>query len=495
MDYDVIVIGSGAGGAMAAWSLAKSGRKVLLLERGKDEISPEQGQDESFMLSQMNGYDPELYQVNQRHMRVFTAGLPGGGTSLYGAVLMRPAAVDFEPGKFYQNYLPPALWQWPIDYQTLLPFYSQAEQLMQVSIRSKEEFSLVDPPLEARLQTLPLSPINQRLEKAILDYGFKPFHLPMAIDFTTCLNCPTCPGYLCPNQSRSSTRNRLLIPPQIPANLAIRFAAKVKRLHSSGSKISGVELDDANQTILKAEVIVLAAGAIQSPGIILRSNLRDDSNQTGKNFMYHAGALVTGLYREDTGSADIFTKQLGFNDLYLGCPEFPHKMGYAQEIPIPGPITIQEHLPVLLPGSFARLIYRKSLTLAGVIEDLPLETNQVQSGPDGTISIAHQFHPYDIFRALYFKKQLAGILKKAGAKITAGSTSEKEVRHTAHQVGTLRFGHDPAHSVLNANCRMHNYDNLYIADGSFMPTSLGAPPALTIMANALRVADIIQKEH
>lgn len=495
MDYDIIVIGSGAGGGMAAWSLANAGRKVLLLERGQTGISPQQGQDEDFMLRRMNGYDPESYRVNGRARRMFSAGLPGGGSSLYGAVLMRPAAADFEPGLFYRNYLPPELHQWPIDYQSLLPYYRQAEQLMQITIRSTDEFTVVDPPQDALNQVFPLSPINQRLERAITEHGFHPFHLPMAIDFSVCRNCPTCPGYLCPNHARSSTWNRLLSPPNRPATLEIRETAKVNRLHSSGTQISAVELDDAEHTIISAGIIVLAAGAIQSPAILLRSGLRDDSGQTGRNFMYHAGALVSGLFLEDTGTADIFTKQLGFNDLYFGSADFPHKMGYAQEIPIPGPLSIRDHLPLPIPESLARWIYRKSLTLAGVIEDLPLGSNRVSLGADGKISIGHHFHPYDIFRAGHFKKHLAGILRKTGARITVGGTSEKEERHTAHQVGTLRFGLNPAHSVLNADCRMHFYENLYVADGSFMPTSLGAPPALTIMANALRVAEIIQKEH
>ena len=496
MEYDVIIVGSGAGGGTLAYALASAGKKTLLLERGGRFTDSSAFQDERRMLLDMEPYDDRFIRVNRRSARLFIGGIVGGGTSLYGAVLMRAAREDFTPGKYYEKHLPSEIWDWPITYEELEPYYTKAESLMGVGMADPEEMTLVDPPANPSRNQAPLHPSNRKLKDAILRQGFHPYSLPLGIDFSKCLLCPTCPGYFCPNDARASTWNRLLNRDSgsEPFELTVKTGADVDSLRLGKGRAKAVVLKGQEDRPITGNIIVLSAGALGSPVILMRSGYEDPSGQLGHNFMYHAGALVSGLFTRDTGTADTFVKQLGFNDLYFGTEAFKHKLGYAQAIPIPGPLTLKANVPFFVSERLCRIIHRKSLTLAGVVEDLPLHENRVSLNKKGGIELYHGFHPYDVFRARYFKKTLRKILKDTKALLALGATSEKEDLHTAHQVGTARFGASSGHATLDRNCKVYNLDNLYIVDGSFMPTSLGAPPALTIMANALRVADVIKRE-
>jgi len=226
----------------------------------------------------------------------------------------------------------------------------------------------------------------------------------------------------------------------------------------------------------------------------MRSGIGNSSDQLGRNFMYHAGAIVVCLFAHPTGGSERFIKQLGWTDDYFGTADFPHKLGYVQMIPIPGPLAFKKKSPVPLPLPLARFLYERTVAFTGSVEDLPQAENRVKMHPDGRISLSHRFHEYDIFRSKYYLRRLKKLLRQCGASIVVGATSERDDIHTAHQVGTSRFGNDPKTSVLNPMCRLHEIDNVYVVDGSFMPTSLGVGPALTIMANALRVSEHIIKE-
>jgi choline dehydrogenase-like flavoprotein len=218
----------------------------------------------------------------------------------------------------------------------------------------------------------------------------------------------------------------------------------------------------------------------------MASGARDTSGQLGRNYMYHAGAMAVGLFAKPTGSSDRFTKQVGFTDLYLGDGRGSGKLGYAQALPIPGPRSMAANLPFPLPLGAGRWLHDRAVTLAGAVEDLPQTQNRVELTGNG-LALHHRFHPYDVERSRRMAGVLTRVLRASGAVGAVGVTADRDDTHTAHQVGTCRFGEDPEHAVLDRDCRMHGYDNLYVLDGAFMPTSLGAPPALTIIANALRV--------
>ncbi|MCB2198453.1 GMC family oxidoreductase [bacterium] len=497
-DVDVLIIGTGAGGGTAALSLAQAGKKVLMVERGKRFTDRRAFQDEKRMLVGMEPFDDRPLLRNGRERRLFNGGIAGGGSSLFGAVLLRPSPEDFFPGQFYHSYLPRHLHEWPIRYEDLAPWFDRAEELYRVSGRADQ------PPkhLGQRKSNYPgqlpaLEPISEKLTHAMRKEGLNPFHLPLAIDFSTCLHCPTCPGYLCPTGARSSSLHQAIDPAIKDHGAELWTETEAVELVESKGRIRRVRLRNhrtGDEQEISAETVVLGSGALGTAALLLKSGVVNRSDQVGRNYMYHTGAVAAGVFLKPQGSADRFSKQVGFTDDYFGLPDYPHKLGYAQVLPVPGPLSLMQESPVLLPEQAARKVYERTVTLAGTVEDLPQEGNRVTLGRDGVVQLDHSFHRYDIERSHVFLGRLRRVMKRAGASYVVGMTGDKDDVHTAHQVGTARFGNDPDTAVLDRDCRVFGTDNLYVVDGSFMPTSLGVGPALTIIANAMRVADRIVKE-
>lgn len=498
-DYDVIVIGSGAGGGTAAWSLAARGNRVLLIERGRRFAEEGNFQDEKRMLVEMAAFDDRTFRVNGRDARLYIGGVLGGGTALYGAALLRPSREDFHPGKFYGAMLPDGPRDWPITYDDLEPYYDRAERLLGVAGDSEADMPHLCKPSAGYPFPVPEpEPINRKLRGGITRAGYRPFHLPLGIDFDRCLRCPTCPGFFCPNGARASTFSRLLDDAAGRHPLTIRTETEAERLLlGPGGTARGLRVRlrrSGTVEELTADVYVLSAGAIGSPALLMKSGYVDRSNLLGRNYMYHCGALVAGVFREPTGGAERFIKQIGFTDLYFGTGEFPHKLGYVQTLPVPGPLTVRGNAPVPIPLPVAARLNRHMLVISGAVEDLPQPDNRITLGRDGRIELRHRFHAYDIERSRWYLGRLKEVMRHTGALFSFSATGEKDDLHTAHQVGTARFGIDPASSVLDPDCRLRGYDNVFVADGSFMPTSLGVGPALTITANALRVAEKIGRD-
>ncbi len=499
MDYDAVVIGSGAGGGAAAYSLATSGKRILLIENGSLLTDPNLLQDEKQMLLDRIAHEQREFIINGRRNRLFIGGLVGGGTSLYGAVLMRPSREDFLPGKYYKDYLPECIHEWPVQYDELEPFYEKAEDLYRVSA----DHSAETPHIESRRtsypgKSLPLKPINNQLAQSLTRQGLKPFQLPLAIDSNKCLDCPSCPGYGCPNESRSSSFNRCIKPAVENHGLDIWTNTQALKINGNSSgKASTLTVwrkDKGKSEDIAASLFIVSAGAVGSPILLLKSGLGASSGQLGRNFMYHAGVLGIGLFPRPTGAADYFIKQLGWTDFYFGTNDFPHKLGYVQALPVPGPLTLQSEAPVPIPLSVAKFIHARTVGFASTVEDLPRKENRIELSRDGQILLFHKFHEYDLFRSNFLLRRIKRILKKCGATLAIGATSDQDDLHTAHQVGTCRFGKDPRHSVLDPMCKVHGTENVFVIDGSFMPASLGVGPALTIIANALRVSEFINKE-
>lgn len=496
-DYDVIVIGSGAGGGTAAWALADAGKRVLLIERGRRFTDRAAFQDETRMLIDMEPFDDRRFNVNGRDARLYIGGVLGGGTALYGAALLRPSRDDFHPGRHYGKLLGKELWDWPIVYDDLEPYYDRAEELLGVCGEASVEMPHVEMPVAGYKHRTPeLEPVNVKLKRGIEQAGYRPFHLPLGIDFTRCRRCPTCPGFICPNGARASAFTRMIASRSDDIDLTIRTETEAERLLlDPNGRCRGLRVRLRPSGVveeLTAGTYVLSAGAIGSAVVLMKSGYGDRSGQLGRNYMYHCGALAAGVFTQPTGGADRFVKQLGFTDLYFGTREFPHKLGYVQTLPVPGPRSVRENAPLPIPLAVARYLNRHMLVISGAVEDLPLQSNKVELDRSGGIRLTHAFHSYDVERSRWYLKRLKHVMRLAGAAVVLGATGDRDDLHTAHQVGTARFGNDPATSVLDADCRLHGYENVFVVDGSFMPTSLGVGPALTIMANALRVAERIQ---
>lgn len=492
-DADVIVVGSGAGGASFAHACGLAGKRVLLLERGP-VLSPEHSaHDERTTLIEKKPYDDRSIEVNGSARRLYMGGIVGGSTALFGAALMRPSPDDFHPGRSYGDRLPRMLWDWPIAYEALEPFYAEAESLYGVFGAPEDDFGVLSRPARSSVEMSALHPINQRLVTANKRHGLRPFRLPLAIDFTRCLRCATCPGYLCPTGARASSAK--LLEPSNPATIHVVANTTVDRflLDAQGTP-DGIEAHDratGKRTVYRARRYVLAAGAIGSPLILSRSELNHP--HLGRNYMMHFSPIVVGIFAHKLGADQGFIKEVGFADYYLGCEGFHHKMGFIQSLPVPGPLMLAKAASRFLPRFLLNFLRARMLPLVGIVEDLPDPANRVFWSAEGRPSLQHRFHAYDLERGRRLASLTAGILRRAGAAfcLTSGFASEE---HVAHQCGTLRFGNDPAYAVLDPDCRMFRHPNVFVVDGSFMPTSLGVGPALTIIANALRVARIVANE-
>jgi GMC oxidoreductase len=240
----------------------------------------------------------------------------------------------------------------------------------------------------------------------------------------------------------------------------------------------------------RARRYALGAGAFGSALLMLRSGMVGPL--IGRNYMMHLCAIVAGVYPQVTASASPFIKQVGFSDYYFGTKAYPHKMGVIQSLSVPGPLMAAKASP-FVPAAVREFLCKRILPLSGIIEDLPNPANRVTLGPDGIGKITHRYGRYDRARRHRMTPQIARILKRSGA-VYCISLRYKSHEHVAHQCGTLRFGNDPAHAVLDADCRMFANPDIFAVDGSFLPTSLGVGPGLTIMANALRVASKVVKE-
>jgi choline dehydrogenase-like flavoprotein len=263
---------------------------------------------------------------------------------------------------------------------------------------------------------------------------------------------------------------------------------EVTAVRTRGRRVTGLTLKRGRHRYrVAADLVILAAGAVGTPVFLIQHGLTGGNRNIGRHFMFHLGVIFTALRAGPTGSGRTFTKQLGLTDFYYGRGGGIHKLGYIQQLPIPGVMTMAEHLPVALPRHLLGKALERSITFAGAIEDLPRPSNRVGLAGGG-IAIRHRYHPYDLYRARLMRRAFGPVMRRIPGSIAFSMTAGDEKLHTAHQVGTCRFGCDPHSSVLDRDCRLHHMDNLYVADGSFMPTALGVAPALTIMANALRIA-------
>jgi choline dehydrogenase-like flavoprotein len=494
-DCDVIVVGGGAGGATFAYACAREGKSVLLAERGCAPSPNGQGHDEQATLIEKRPYDDRPVEVNGTARRLYMGGVLGGGTALYGAALLRPARGDFHPGNHYGARLPREIWDWPIAYDDLEPHYAEAERLYGVAGCGNEDYGPLQKPAAYPRDPLPLLPINQRLIAANRARGLKPFRLPLAIDPARCLRCEVCAGYPCPTGARSSAAQ--LLERAAHEGLALRVLTNVEAervVWNGNGQAAGVRLVDratGQATVYRARRYALAAGAINSSVLLLRSGA--GGQLLGRHYMVHLSPIVAGVFPRRTGAEATFAKQVGFADHYFGTSDFTHKMGLVQSLPVPGPLLTAKMAPLRLPAPVVRFLRQHMLPLCGIVEDLPDPANRVELRPDGGPRLQHRFSAYDHERGRRLTRLMVRILKRAGAVVCLSRRFASD-EHVAHQCGTLRFGTDPGHAVLGPDCRMFRHSNVFVVDGSFLPTSLGVGPALTIMANALRVASIVRRE-
>lgn len=530
-DFDVIVIGSGAGGGTLAAACAASGKNVLLIERGHSLSASSSHvansavtHDEQSVLIDKTPYDDREVILNGRGNRLYISGVTGGGTELYGGALLRPRPEDFEPGRYYRDRLPKAIHCWPVGFEELAGYFDVAEGLYRVvnpdlvhiqpsnvtpsmnscrsglSLLRKSEPKVSDES-KNRDTGLPLAAVNVRLMGCARNAGLMPYRLPLAIDARTCLRCDHCAGFPCPTGSRRSSSQLIADSIARGESLTLMTGSEVVRLIRNRNRrgdprslLDGVEiLDRASQRrqTLRARRYVLAAGAVGSPVILLRSGY--EHPLIGRNYMTHYSPLSVGIYLRRTEADSAFIKQVGLSDFYFGTADLPEKMGVVQSLPAPGPLMMRKAGLKRVPSRLLQTLRARMLPLMGIVEDLPSPGNRVTIADNGRIGLRHSFSEYDSIRGRALEREMTRLLRLSGAIHCVGSQIPSR-EHVAHQCGTLRFGTHRESAVADRSCRLFDQEDVFVADGSFMPTSLGVGPSLTIVSNALRVADTVISE-
>jgi choline dehydrogenase-like flavoprotein len=499
--YDVIIIGTGAGGGTLLQALASSGKRILVLERG-GYLPREQDNWNSravFVDSKYKAHETWL----DKDGKPFHPGIHyfvGGNTKVYGAALLRFREVDFGLVK-HGGGLSPA---WPIDYAALEPYYTAAEHLYQVhGERGAASAPYAYPPVSHE-------PRVQELFDDLRRIGHQPFAVPLGVhlnesnrEASACIRCATCDGFPCLVDAKSDAHVTCVRPALAHENVSLLTHARVTRLkaNENGTAIKEVYVErEGQRETYSADVVVLSAGAVNSAALLLRSaddnhpqGLANRSGVVGRHYMCHNNSALVALSKRQ--NTTVFQKTVALNDFYHRAEDWEFPLGHIQMLGKSQPEMFEGDAP-FAPGKVLSEMAQHAMDFWLTSEDLPDPNNRVTVNAQGQIQLSYTENNLEGHQRLTAK--LKTMLHDIGcedhllpSELYLGK--KIPIAGTAHQCGTVRFGTDPLTSALDVNCKAHDLDNLYVVDGSFFVSSTAVNPALTIMANALRVADHLRQ--
>ncbi|WP_224816231.1 GMC oxidoreductase [Hasllibacter sp. MH4015] len=471
-DADIIIVGSGMGGATLAAGLAGSGLRVLIIERGQLLHDSPEARDPDAIFKRGH-FRPDETWLTPDGTR-FNPGnyaYVGGNSKFYGAVMMRYREADFAR-------------HWPIDHATLAPFYTRAEGLFQV--RGDASIDPTEPPHDAPYPHPPIpheadiADLARRLKRA----GLTPSPLPLAVDLDRWLSRGQTPWDAHPdtNGGKLDAESAALVAALDDPNITLRTGVTVRRIESDGTRVTGLLTSAGRFT---APRIVIAAGAVHTAALLLTSateahpnGLANRSDQVGRNFMNHNASAVLALSHRRNRA--VYQKTLQINDWYLD------GLGNVQLL---GRVST----PILaaqtgLPKPVAAVIANRSIDFYAMSEDFPDPDSRVTIRGDDIV-LDWKRSNWDAHLALVAKFKTT--LRKAGFPIVLSKAFDR--RTPSHQCGTARLGDDPTTSVCDPIGKAHDLENLYICDASLLPTSAAVNPSLTIAALALRQADHLKE--
>jgi choline dehydrogenase-like flavoprotein len=510
--YDVIIIGTGAGGGTLVHKLAPSGKRILLLERG------------GYVPREKDNWNPRLVNLEGKYntrevwhdkdgkdLHPHTNYNVGGNTKFYGAALFRLRREDFGELHHHDGISP----AWPLGYDDLEPYYTQAEQLYHVHGARGEDPT--EPPAADPYPHPPVrhEPRIQHLAEDFARQGLQPFHTPLGVMLdeknphkSACIRCETCDGFPCLLGAKSDAQVCAVDPALGYSNVTLLTDALVERLETSpsGREVSKVLVKrNGAREEYSADIVVASCGAINTAALLLRSandrhprGLANRSDVVGRHYMGHTNSVQMALSK--CPNPTVFQKTLSLNDFYFGSEDWPYPMGHISFVGKLDGQTLRAGAPAIAPGWTLDLMARHSLDFWLTSEDLPEPNNRVTLDSDGGIVLSYTPNNEEAHRRLIAK--LKHLMQQQAQCAVHGHECHQglfarnlfvgqriPLAGVAHQVGTVRFGVDPQTSALDVNCKAHDVDNLYVVDGSFFVSSGAVNPALTIMANALRVGD------
>jgi choline dehydrogenase-like flavoprotein len=498
--YDLVIIGSGMGGGTLAYALRNSGLRIALLERG------------DFLPKERENWDAEAVFGQGRYKsgetwldscgKEFSSAMHyfvGGSTKVYGAALVRLRKEDFGNVQHAEGISP----AWPIQYEELEPYYNSAEKLFLVhGAPSGDPFG---PP---RSEALPFPPLEHEpyildLQRRLENLGLKPGYLPLGVDRRTngsCIRCATCDGFPCLVDAKADAERCCVSPALKNGRVDLYTNVQIRRLvtNTAGDRIIRAEGTSRDAAFsVEASTFVVSCGAINSAALLLRSKnaahpsgIGNSANLVGRNYMVHLNSAVLAVHATRRNPT-IFQKTMVLNDFYFrGGERYQFPLGSLQLLG-KSQTAMLKTASALLPGWLARIIANHSVDWWATSEDLPDLENRVSVTEDDRIQVF--WKPKNLTAHEGLLKTAREVLKKLGYH--AVFVQRMGIGANSHQCGTVRFGADPSSSVLDPHCRSHDVPNLYVVDGSFFPSSAAVNPALTIAAQALRVADHIASSH
>jgi choline dehydrogenase-like flavoprotein len=496
-NYDLIIIGSGAGGGTMAHALAPSGRRMLVLERG------------GFVPREPENWNPEAvwkhlrYRATERWSDArgesflpYTHYGVGGNTKFWGSVLYRLRREDFEEMEHVDGISP----AWPIDYDTLAPYYDGAERLYHV--HGERGVDPTEPPRGPfPYAPIPHSPAIEDIVDGLRQQGLHPSPLPLGLirpgEENGCRLCNTCNSFPCRIDAKSDAEVCGIQPAVAHPNVELWTNAFARRLLTdpSGKQVEAVEVERNGELIrVGASQFVISCGAVNSAALLLRSansvhrsGLANSSGLVGRRYMAHLATMMQGFHPLRKNET-VFQKTVAINDFYLRGPDTRYPLGQIQSQGRTHAVMAQTVVPWVPLGAYEWWVARGVDWLV-MSEDLPRRDNRVMLDSQGRIVL--HYRPNNLRPHRRLVRETTRILHRLGFwKVMKHSHNSK---NTTHQCGTLVFGKDPRTSVLDPWCRAHDVENLFVVDASFFPSSAAVNPGLTIVAQALRVADHIRE--
>ncbi|MCG3211220.1 MAG: 6'''-hydroxyparomomycin C oxidase [Anaerolineae bacterium] len=508
--YDVIIIGTGAGGGTLAYKLAPSGKRILIIERGG--YLPREKDNWSTRAVFIEGkYKKEVWY--DRKGKEFHPGqhyYVGGNTKMYGAILFRLRREDFGEIRHFGGISP----AWPISYDDLEPYYTEAEQLYQVHGERGSDPTEAEASGPFPYPAVSHEPRIQKLNDDLHSIGVKAFPLPVGIMLnealrhqSPCIRCDTCDGFPCLVHAKSDSEVVAVRPALQHNNVTLLTQAKVTKLEtdSTGRQVNRVVVErDGAPESYSGDVVVVSCGAVNSAVLLLQSandrypqGLANSSGVVGRHYMAHLNTAFLALSR--IPNPTIFQKTLGINDFYFGSHDWDYPLGHIQMLGKSNAELLKAEAPAFAPGITLDFMAKHALDFWLTTEDLPDPENRVTVDREGKITLEYRNTNGEAHQRLVnkLKQVLHGIHCDSKTCYCDKHLFPRSIflnqmiplAGVAHQCGTVRFGHNPHSSALDVNCKAHDLDNLYVVDGSFFVSSSAVNPALTIMANALRVGD------
>ena len=494
--YDIVIIGSGAGGGTMAYALAETPARILIVERG------------DFVPQEEENWDPEAvwkhrrYQTSERWLDdrgrqflPYTHYAVGGNTKFWGSVLYRLRREDFEAIGHADGVSP----AWPIDYDTLEPYYDRAERLYRV--RGQQGIDPTEPPRGPfPYPAVPHAPEMAAIVDGLRRQGLHPSPLPLGLlrvgEDDGCVLCSTCNSFACKLHAKSEADVCCVRPAVARPNVTLWTNACALRLitDGAGGKVAAVEIERNGEVVrVEASLFVVACGAVNSAALLLRSagdrhpnGLANSSGLVGRRYMAHLATMMQGFHPLRRNPV-VFQKTVAVNDFYFRGNGFAYPLGQIQSQGRTHGVMAQTVVPWIPLWAYEAWVSRGVDWLV-MSEDLPRPENRVEV--DGAGRIHLYYRPNNVRPHRQLVKEAGRILRRLGYWMVVKHSHGN--RNTTHQCGTVCFGDDARASVLDSFCRAHDVENLFVVDASFFPSSAAVNPGLTIAAQALRVADHIK---